>query len=270
MCPVRTTAVVALCLLLTSCSRPALEPSTAPALPPIVSEMIRGATSAAAKTARIWDTAAAVERYGVPVHALYAISPNGKIIAKSPWVETEPCIYLSIELWNAVTGERLHTMSSNDDTTCAMAFSPDSTILVTAGIKTGIIDGGLVQPGLTDGIGEVRFWDVATGRQLRMLAGVGAVYDVAFSPDGKTLLTTEDYGPLRVWDTVTGRELHRLAALNEEYSYSNTCGTGVGASFSADGKTILAVRSDCRTTFWDAVTGEELPGSGSTTPAEAP
>jgi WD40 repeat protein len=55
-----------------------------------------------------------------------------------------------------------------------VAYSPDGTILATAGD------------------GPVKLWDVASGRQVRSLSQNDAVMTVAFSPDG-TLLASGGY-----------------------------------------------------------------------------
>ena len=61
--------------------------------------------------------------------------------------------------------------------------------------------------------GRLSLWDVATGKELRRLTGYGdAIYQAAFSPDGKRLATGGGIQDktVRVWDVDTGTELARI------------------------------------------------------------
>jgi WD40 repeat protein len=50
-----------------------------------------------------------------------------------------------------------------------------------------------------------RIWDAITGKQLMMMEGhTDFVYGVAFSPDGKYLLTGSFDGTARLWDLSNG------------------------------------------------------------------
>jgi WD40 repeat protein len=57
----------------------------------------------------------------------------------------------------------------------------------------------------------VRLWDVATGKQVRTFEGhTGSVPGLAFSPDGKRLLTGGHDRTARLWDVATGKEVRKL------------------------------------------------------------
>ena len=71
---------------------------------------------------------------------------------------------------------------------------------------------------------------------------------VAFSPDGKTVLTGSDDGTARLWDAATGAPLG--AAMTHQYSVDSM-------AFSPDGKTVLTGSGDTAR-LWDAATGAPL------------
>jgi WD40 repeat protein len=110
----------------------------------------------------------------------------------------------------------------------------------------------------------IRVWDVATGKQLLLLDGhKDIVFSVAFSPDGKHLLSAsggnreggkwsegEDH-TFRLWDLATGKEVRRFG---EPMDWA-LCG-----AFSPDGKLIATGtrNKDPSVRLWDPATGKEV------------
>jgi len=84
----------------------------------------------------------------------------------------------------------------------------------------------------------------------RLVAQLGHsdwVLAMAFSPDGKYLLTAgEDY-TARLWDVATGLEIHRLVG------HTGTVGP---VAYSPDGRWLLTVGENIR--LWNAATGEQV------------
>jgi WD40 repeat protein len=70
---------------------------------------------------------------------------------------------------------------------------------------------------------------------------------VAFSPDGKTILTGSDDGSARLWDAAINQTIGQ-ALLHQ--------GPVVAVAFSPDGKTLLTVSSDSTVRLWDANPGQ--------------
>ena len=57
----------------------------------------------------------------------------------------------------------------------------------------------------------IRLWDAATGKLLASLEGhTGAVYSVAWSPDGKTVASGSGDQTVKLWAAATGKLLASL------------------------------------------------------------
>jgi WD40 repeat protein len=95
----------------------------------------------------------------------------------------------------------------------------------------------------------IHIFDVATGKEIMAIKGHSdMVTVVAFSPDGKLLLSGGKDKTIRLWDTATGKAIFSLrhsAAITE-------------ARFSADGKTITSRDKTKKTIKWDAASGKQV------------
>ncbi len=98
--------------------------------------------------------------------------------------------------------------------------------------------------------GTLEVWDADTGSELLSLKGhAGLVYAVAFSPDGKRIVSGGQGKTAKVWDAVTGQRtlslMGHIAAVN-------------AVAFSPDGKRIVSGNQDKTVKVWDADTGSEI------------
>ena len=117
----------------------------------------------------------------------------------------------------------------------AVAYSPDGKTLASSGSSDGTI----------------QLWDAESGEHTRTLKGhTDTVRTLAFSSDGKTLVSGSKDDTLRMWDINTGRMLRKLAG------HSNDIKSVV---FSRDGKMIASGSEDASVRLWDAKTGRFLP-----------
>jgi WD40 repeat protein len=88
----------------------------------------------------------------------------------------------------------------------------------------------------------VNIWEVETGRDLLALCMGSKFTDVAFSPDGKRLATTNGQNIVQLWDSTTGEELQSLRG---PYAFRP------GLAFSPDGNRLAAAGPGI-VKVWDA------------------
>jgi WD40 repeat protein len=122
----------------------------------------------------------------------------------------------------------------------SVAFSPDGKTLVSAGTDN-------------DFNFEIRFWDIATGKNTSTFHGPGdARWCVAtYSPDGKTVASAIGEYKVKLWDVATGKSTTLIDELRE-YAAPRLV-------FSPDGK-ILASGGQCLSyiKLWDVATGKNI------------
>ena len=86
----------------------------------------------------------------------------------------------------------------------------------------------------------------------KILASPTAPNGVAFSPDGKTIVSAGDNGMLIQWDVETGRQLRQLEGGHDARAWPVT--------FSPDGAMIVSGDDSGGVVFWDAASGKLLSG----------
>jgi WD40 repeat protein len=197
------------------------------------------------KTARVWDVAAGKEirrfeghTYGVNS---VAFSPNGRQVVTGS-------SDLTVRLWDVPTGKEIRRLEGNAAPVVALAVSPNGRKLAAGGIPLG--------PNSMAGVPErdVHLWDLTVGGQTHQLEShldlpfIVCPDAVAFSPDGRQILTAGRMGAARLWDVATGQEIRRF----QGHTHSV-----ISVAFSPDGKQVLT-GSDDTARLWDVATGQEI------------
>src|SRR5947209_8413977 len=191
-----------------------------------------------------------------------ALSADGRLLATGT---------NEVRLWNAQTGELLHTLEGQSVITESVAFSPDGQMLASAGhvdstvrlwdVRAGTLkqelksaheaptavafspDGKLLATGGYDG--ALKFWDAAGGAPKRTFdyAPGSVINSIAFSPDGRLVACggNGSDGELKVWDARTGELKLDLKA----------GGVVSSLTFSPDGRTLACAASDKTVKLWD-------------------
>jgi WD40 repeat protein/serine/threonine protein kinase len=160
-----------------------------------------------------------------------AFSPNDHYLASAGRDK-------EVMLWDARTGKQLHVLAGHSDWVSSLAFSPDSKLLVSA-------SGNVLfnQPG------EVKVWEVASGKERFNFPGKKPILTVAFHPDGKLLASAGKEKVIRFWNPQKGEKV---------FSLSVPCAGVHSLAFSPDGKR-LAVGGEGRyLAVWDLNTRKEI------------
>jgi WD40 repeat protein len=197
--------------------------------------------------AAVWDFEKAQRMYTLRKHAPVAFGESNSVqaVAISPdgrHALTGARDHTAI-LWEVITGQPLRSFAGLKGEVLAVAFRPDGQRIATAGGQFGAA-------GRTNGFGEVVVWDAQTRQQLVALQGPrDAVFSVAYSPDGRYLLTGDRASQVLLWNADTGQLVRRLQGHEAPIS---------AVAYSPDGRLIVTASLDQTAIIWNAATFQAM------------
>lgn len=211
------------------------------------------ASSSHDQSIRLWNVAD-----GKPIRELkghtgivdhVAFSKDGKLLASGSADKT-------VRLWNPADGKEVKNLGAHGNSVYAVAFSPDNKYLASAGADglvkiwdvagqkefkslkghdgpvTGVVftpdSAAVLSIGLMDR--TLRQWTVASGAEAKKMGPTpDDLYGIAWSRDGKTLVTSGYGGNIIVWDRVAGKP-----GRTRKLSFGAYC-----VAFTPDGKAVV-------------------------------
>ena len=172
-----------------------------------------------------------------------AFSPDGRTLAVATMYGN------LIHLWNMDTGQHKLTLKGHAEQINAITFSPDGTTIATAEV-------------LSEDEHAIRLWDAKTGSHHTTFANlinpeIGRrlpIMSVAFSPDGKTLASTDKRRDIQLWDIDTGK--HKTTLPNPSGETHSYYAKYSALTFSPDGTTLVSSGDDFIINIWNVETGK--------------
>lgn len=177
-----------------------------------------------------------------------------------------------IRLWDATTGDCLHTLKGHRDSVWSVAWSANKRFALSGGMDRTVrlwnvrterclrtftghrgfvlsvslgSDSRFAASGAHDK--TVRVWDANSGLCIRVLEGhEDAIYSVALSADGRLLISGSEDNTVRLWDLKKGRCLRVLEG--------HTGGIN-SLAWSADGLRVISGGDDKTLRLWDINSG---------------
>lgn len=185
------------------------------------------------RTVRLWNVAArntnavAILSGATNVVLSVAFSPDGNTLAAGSGD------YL-VRVWDLdfLRRQQLSTLSGHTTRVRGIAFSPDGQTLASS-----------------DNAGFVRLWALNSGKTIRTLNATSRIWNLAYSHDGRYLVTCSADTKARVWNPADGTLVQELIGHASEVE---------NAVFSPDDRYLVTVSDDRLGIVWDTTTWHSL------------
>jgi WD40 repeat protein len=200
-----------------------------------------------------------------------AFSKDGKILAAGGGHPTvagpNP-----IQLWDVKTGKRICNLEGHAHCIYSLAFGPNGSTLASASLDKTIRFWDLPKRKQIAKVNDfaksiayspkgkflaaadyysdvIRFYDTARGKKIRQIVTHGGgINSVAFSPDGKRVVTGGIAPAIHILDLATAKEALPMVGHRDSV---------VTVTFARDGKTLVSRGKDQSVRIWDVKTGLE-------------
>jgi len=184
-------------------------------------------------TIRVWNSATGKKLKEFRAHdgeiLSMAASANGRRVVSGSSDKT-------VKVWDAETFEEVRTIRGHAEPgIAAVAVSPDATLIASSAWGERVL----------------RVWDAQTGSELMTLGDRKSdVERIAFSPDGKRIISGDRAGDVKIWDATTGEMLTAI------HAHPDSIGC---VAINSDGSRIASAGStDKLIKVWDAHTGVQV------------
>ncbi len=160
------------------------------------------ASGGADGTIRFWNTETGVS---LPLHITgHTASMRAATFFQDSSTVVGAAFNGEITFWNVETPHKsiVHT-AGHRDLFPTLVFSPDGAKLASVGAEGSIVFGGGLGQANWRPDSLIRLTDVSTGQELATLTDIGVPSNLTFSPDGK-IVAFSSHGRISLWNTETG------------------------------------------------------------------
>lgn len=167
-----------------------------------------------------------------------ALSPDKRFLATAidEWNRVYP-----IQIWNAITGEHLSTLTGHKRRIKSLVFSPDGQTLASGEYKT------------------IKVWDMITETSHASFKAPVGFDTLSFSPNGKLLASGCSDRNIRLWNTEAKQEgwMGKINQLLPTLTLKGHKDSITDMIFSLDGKTLLSGGDDGTIRAWETTSGRQ-------------